>query len=1312
MSDAPVSRGQIITFYSFKGGTGRTMAMANVAWILAANGRRVLAVDWDLESPGLHHYFRPFLADPKLRYSRGVIDIIRDFAAAVVDPCTPADDPNWFRRYADVEREAVSLNWRFPDGGGLDLLPAGVQDAAYSQRVSSFDWSDFWDRLNGRAFLLALRDNLRQQYDYVLIDSRTGLSDNAGICTVELPDTVVNCFTLNDQSIDGAVSVAESIRHLQGDDPIRILPVPMRVEAAEQFKLETGRDYARHRFSGFLPTESDAVDAYWGDVEIPYKPFFAYEEILAVFGERSRQEYSLLSSFERLTAVVTRGAVREFPALNERERRRRLAQYERQKPLLTHDVVISYASVNRAWTDWIADGLALLGLRVTLREIDLASAADTGGDPALESWLDPAAKVLVLLSRDYVESPNAVTLWEALAAKDPTGGMLVPVRLDTSRLPASFVDRVAMVDLVNVTEDRARQALAAVFDERPVPFGRERVAVSRHAPRFPADPPPVWEVPRRNATFTGRSELLEALRDRLSADITAVMPQALYGLGGVGKTQVALEYAHRFAANYDIVWWIPAEQPSMIRGSLVELAQQLGLPPGSDASETVAAVLDALRRGEPYQRWLLIYDNADDPGDVEPYLPQGTGHVLLTSRNLAWSRLATVEVGVFTRQESLALLHRRVPAVSAVQADALAEHLGDLPLAVEQAGAWLAATGMPVDTYLRLLRTHLAEVLDGDPPRGYERPAAVTWRLSLDRIRQHMPAAAKLLEVCAFFAAAPIPTSFFYSERFIEVLLPLDPLLSEPLVQGRLINEIGRYALARVDSGQSTIQLHRLVQAVIRAGLPPAEQAANRRHVHDVLAGLNPKDPDDAACWPLYRRLHQHVAAAGAVDSSVPAVRQLVIDMVRYLWKVGDYQSSQEIGDAALSSWRAADGGTEDDIITLSLRLHLANTTRSLARYEEAYATDVEVHRELAERLGADHPYTIMAMSSLTADLRVVGRYEEARELDTEALARSIRVLGEEHPRTTNAMNNLARSLGFAGDFRGAVELEERAWEIRARMNGERHPSTLLYALNLARDYLDLGRYQRARELLTSLRQACIEVLGERHAQTIRTSRTLAVTLRRLGDVREAYVLTAETLPKFEQALGPAHLDTLACASNLACDQSAVGDDRAARRTAEKVLGRYRAKVGEDHTFTLSCENNLAIFLRRLGEHRTARERIERVVERFTVILGPDHPYTLASRINLGNVLYDLGDHAGALRVDRDVRQRMRGILGPDHPEVLVVENNLTVSLQRVGAEEDAAELLRGVQLRMEQTLGPDHFAAAAARTGTRLNCDIDPRQT
>jgi len=1299
--------GRIVTFYSYKGGTGRTMALANVAWILAANGKRVLAVDWDLESPGLHRYFHPFLTDKKLRSSRGVIDLIRDFATAAVDPRAAFDSPDWFRRYADVEREAVSLAWRFPGLGVIDLLPAGQQDPSYSGAVSTFDWPAFYERLNGGIFLQALRDNIREHYDYVLIDSRTGLSDTAGICTVHLPDVVVDCFTLSEQSIDGAVSVAESIVSQRLEERIRIRPVPMRVEDAEQVKLEAGRDYARLRFDPYLGLDAEAADQYWGDVEIPYKPFFAYEEILAVFGERSRQEHSLLASFERLTNALTDGDVSALPPIEERERRRVLAEYERTKPPAATDVLVSYASIDRTWAEWIGGELGHAGLRVVLQQVDF-SIDPTEPSDAYEQ-ASAVNRVLVLLSRDYIKAPNAADFWRVMAARDPAGGsrFLLSARTDGTRVPAPYGERRPAIDFANLSEERAREALLTAFG-LPVTAPR---AKDPQAPRYPATQPEVWNVPQRNVAFTGRTALLEELRDRLSASVTVVVPQALYGLGGVGKTQVAIEYAHRFAADYDLVWWISAEHSGLVRAALGDLATRLGLPEVESVAERADAVLDALRRGEPTRRWLLVYDNADDPDSIRPYLPQGTGHLLLTSRNVAWSRQASaVEVGTFSREESIALLRSRVGELSDAEADKLAEKLGDLPLAIEQAGAWLAATAMPVASYIELLDTRLTQVLAENPPPGYQRTAAATWLLSLERLREQMPAAAKLLELCAFFGSEPIPMRLINSERFVEVLLPLDPSLNEPLLQARLVQEVGRYALASVDTGHTAIQLHRLVQAVIRDRLPPEEQRANRRHVHEVLAAANPKTPDDPAYWPQYAQLRLHLRASGALESTIPTVRQLVVDMVNYLGRTSDYQGSQEQAEDALAAWRVAMPGP-DDLTTVWVRVHLANALRSQARYADSFAEDEQAYQSLVTLEGEDHPYTIACLSGRAADLRGLGRYHEAMTLDQEALERSNRVLGEDAARTLNAINNLAVSLRFVGDFSGAMRLDRQARERRRKTLGQKHPMTLVSDHNYARCLRDVGRYAEARDLLAETLVDLKQIRGEDNPHTLRTARTLAVTLRKLGEIAVAHAMTQDTLARLDRVLGRSHTYTLACVSNLACDQSALGDDRAARRTAAEALQRYQQKFGEDHPFSLACENNLAIFLRRAGDHESARPLARRAAERFEAILGRNHPYTLACLTNQANEQFDRGEYAACLAIDEDVYRRVtsREVLGPDHPDALAAANNLAVSRRLSGDATGARELLEDVIARANRVLGPDHPNTVAIRNGARLNCDIDP---
>ncbi|MEU5048106.1 KGGVGR-motif variant AAA ATPase, partial [Streptomyces griseorubiginosus] len=226
--------GTIVTFYSFKGGTGRTMALANVAWILASNGKRVLAMDWDLEAPGLHRYFAPFLGDPELRSTPGVIDLIRGF-----DLARPRPAGGDYSRQARVERYASALNWSFDSGGYVLFVSPGRRTPEYSETINTYDWKGFYEQRDGAAFLQALRDDMRHNYDYALIDSRTGWSDTSGITTVLMPDVLVNCFTLNTQSVDGSASVAADVRRIAPH--VKILPVPMRVEDAEQEKLAISR---------------------------------------------------------------------------------------------------------------------------------------------------------------------------------------------------------------------------------------------------------------------------------------------------------------------------------------------------------------------------------------------------------------------------------------------------------------------------------------------------------------------------------------------------------------------------------------------------------------------------------------------------------------------------------------------------------------------------------------------------------------------------------------------------------------------------------------------------------------------------------------------------------------------------------------------------------------------------------------------------------------------------------------------------------------------------------------------------------------
>jgi formylglycine-generating enzyme required for sulfatase activity len=306
---APARSGKIVTFYSYKGGTGRSMALANVAWLLASAGQRVLTIDWDLEAPGLHRYFDPFLDDKSLQQSTGVIDFMLEFATAAVSGRNNPDDRHWYERYSNILSHTISIDWEFPDGGLLDFVPAGRQDGAYATRVNSFNWETFYEKLGGGILLEAVKEKLRPLYDFILIDSRTGVSDTSGVCTVQMPDELVVCFTLNRQSVYGAAAAARSAHQQRtiaaGPSTLKIWPVPTRVESHEKDRLEIAETVARTVFTG-LASHLDplAFDTYWGEIGIPYEPYYAYEEVLAIFKDRPRQANSMLSKMEQIARYL------------------------------------------------------------------------------------------------------------------------------------------------------------------------------------------------------------------------------------------------------------------------------------------------------------------------------------------------------------------------------------------------------------------------------------------------------------------------------------------------------------------------------------------------------------------------------------------------------------------------------------------------------------------------------------------------------------------------------------------------------------------------------------------------------------------------------------------------------------------------------------------------------------------------------------------------------------------------------------------------------------------------------------------------
>jgi tetratricopeptide (TPR) repeat protein len=893
----------------------------------------------------------------------------------------------------------------------------------------------------------------------------------------------------------------------------------------------------------------------------------------------------------------------------------------------------------------------------------------------------------------------------------------------------SDADRIdAVTDRTDVTSERTR-LLAPVLDSQathPKPL-RETAAIdtpgathpgmlTEFAPVAPRerqadDVPPVWgNVPPHNPNFTGRAELLDQLGERLTAGgTTAVLPSALHGMGGIGKTQMAVEYIYRHLNDYDIIWWIQATQPAQIRTGLTDLAQRLRLPGSSEAHTAVPAVLEALRLGRPFRRWLLVFDSAESPETVRPFFPaNGPGEILITSRNPDWAGIARpLEVTVFTRDESKELLRRRGPEIDDEEADRLADILGDLPLAIEQAAAWRAETGMPVSEYLRLFEEKVAEILDTSAPVGYDVSVAAAWNVSFDELRTRNPAAHQLLQVCAFFAPEPISRSLFTGVRGVSISPDLDAALRDPMRLSRTIRDINRYGLAKIDHRNGTLLLHRLVQLVLSNSMTPQRRAEMSHGAHLLLANFDPNDPIPAEQWPRYQDVLPHAYAAKVIECDDPWVRQLVINLMTFLYYWGDHEEAARLAKQAVDTWSEKLG--EADPQTLQAARGLGYYLWVLGRYDEAARINqrtVELHRQVS---GEDSEETLRAEIAIATGLKGRGDFIAALDLNEQIYQKARGLFGDDDPTTLITAHHLVMSLGLAGEYRRGRELGEDTYRRRVDVLGYDNPNTNNTLNGLILAHREAGDYVWARAEQEKLAERSRALFGVDKADTLRYFYHLSVARRKDGDHQNALELSAQVLERFHLRYGDNHLNAMACALAQSIDLRHAGELKSARKLGEQTFDRYRQNLGEHHPHTLSALVDLAVTLRLLGDAASARQLDERSLEQFRAALGPDHPHAIVSAINLASDLAALGETEAALALDTETLDRANRVLGTDHPTTLAAVTNLALDLRTLGRTQEAETKHADVLTRYRHVLGDAHPATMAAASGVRAHCDIDP---
>ncbi|MFC7531326.1 FxSxx-COOH system tetratricopeptide repeat protein [Actinoplanes sp. GCM10030250] len=797
-------------------------------------------------------------------------------------------------------------------------------------------------------------------------------------------------------------------------------------------------------------------------------------------------------------------------------------------------------------------------------------------------------------------------------------------------------------------------------------------------------------LPPRNPRFVGREELLTQVRGMLGNGPVVLLPSSEHQLGGTGRTQLAVEYAYRHAEGYELVWWIPAEQNAGMRAALAGLAQELGVPEARDLNRTLGAVRDALSRGEPYRDWLVVFENANRPEDIMPYLPSGAGHVLVTSRNPRWTAevAQALPVPVFDRSDSVDLLRGRTADLSVTDAELLATHLDDVPMALDLAAAVRDATGWTVAEYLERYDVRAAEL-------AFPTPIRVAWGLAAEALGDAAPADRILLELCTFLASAPISWRLLWAAR----TLPLDPELARTVrVERRLrtaMRRISRYGLAELDPAGEELTVHPIVRGMFGQALSSERHAELLRTVRGMLAAADPGDPDNPAGWYRYAELAPHLIHSDLLGGDAEEVRQLVINCIRYHFARGDYDSSRDLANSAVARWRDGLGETAEQ--TLLAAFHLANAMRAVGRTADARNLNLQTLRTQREVFGADDEATLATANSVGGDLRIQGHFGQARQLDADNLVRYRRLFGESFPTALRCANNLAADLRLLGDFRGARALDEQVLRHRQAIFVTGHPETLSSRTGLAYDLFGLGDYAGAAAVLAA---GHTDRIPADHPFALWAGRFAAMAARRRGD--PAARRMAETnLATCRQKFGDLNVDTLASVVSLANCARAEGALDDAHELLERAVIRYHAVLGDEHPFTLAASAGLAGVVRAAGRHTEARTIDLEVLSGLRRSVGADHPFTLSCANGLAADLAAAGEAQPARELAADTLRRSRAVRGVDHPDTAACAWNLALG---DGDEPAQQQALAG----LAKAYGDGHPVFRTTAAGLRLETDID----
>ncbi len=643
---------------------------------------------------------------------------------------------------------------------------------------------------------------------------------------------------------------------------------------------------------------------------------------------------------------------------------------------------------------------------------------------------------------------------------------------------------------------------------------------------------PIFNVPHlQNPFFTGREEILNNLKTALNSKKAAALTQAISGLGGIGKTQIAIEYAYRFEKEYKIVWWIKSEENTTLTNDYASLATKLQLPECEVADQAV--VVEAVKNWlDKNSGWLLIFDNATNPDDIRQFIPQHhLGHIIITSQKKEWGEIGKgLSLTYFTRDESIYYLCNRTESDDKTAANELAELLGDLPLALAQAAGFIVSTQKTIAGYIKLFNENKAELLKRKGKDSeYPFTVATTWSLSLKQAKKQAPLAEDLLKLTAFFAPDNIPRELL--KDGLTQLKEADDIAFEDAIAALHDNSL-------IELAEKSVSVHRLVQFVTSEQIIPDEK---KKYIKTTIQVINDAfylmdySPSDVRSWSRSTLLLPHVTAVISMAEETNTISEELGKLMSfcgmYWYGRANYINTEYMYRGALAVREQRLGVNHPD--TAASMNNLSQLLGDQGKYAEAETMCRCALKIVEQQLGIDHETVGVCLNTLAIILYEQKKFEEAEPL----LRRSLKIreeqFGVDHPSVATALNSLASLLDSLGRSVEAESIFRRALKIREKHLGNDHPNLATSLCNFAESLRLQGRYSEAETISRRALKIREDQLGDNHPDVANSLNNLGLMLKTQGKYDEADPIYRRSLVICEEQLGRDHPHTRLVRQNL-----------------------------------------------------------------------------------------------------------------------------------------------------------------------------------